>query len=503
MAEDKLGEGMSRRDFLKQTTQLLAGSAILGLGGNKLLSSFNETPDHKDIELTKTVEPLEFTSKEISGVEVYGLNEKLNSIEDVKNLYTYLNNEFAKNNNIEIPNTFDETIELRRKMLNPNERYAEFVVRRSAYDSFIQKQTETGVNFPEWAQIHIDVLNRCMEMANPPSEMKTILRRVVVVEDSAVKEIWDEDAYNKGKGEALDTKWLNIFGPFPIDTDASWAIASDYRDSNSNSFYKINHKNDKTVMISEKNGTVYEFPEKNDSLFNKNNIRFDMGINHELSHRLLNLPDEYTQDVHDNTQRFKDFTIGTGCFESPYFSPHLSYLLKENIKLNARTFFSKYDRATIRPDIHPEKIEVSCQLEHFDNNATSIGIRGVRVLDETYYGAKKVPQNADMSSETNTISFDNRLFQEKSNCWLISATNGNCTREVFLPVAAFNMSKIAGLESAKYNLTFTDYDDSLKTKQEVVMVNDTDIDKVGYDGKKVYAKMKVDGTNTWFVWHLW
>jgi hypothetical protein len=65
------------------------------------------------------------------------------------------------------------------------------------------------------------------------------------------------------------------------------------------------------------------------------------------------------------------------------------------------------------------------------------------------------------------------------------------------------MSKIAGLESVKYNLTFSGYDDPERIIQEVKLVDGTEIDEYLKNSQDpFYAKMKVEGTNTWFVWFL-
>jgi hypothetical protein len=495
MSEDK---DISRRDFL---IKLGAGSAAAGVGllsgtGVGRLVKALETPESSKIE------PLTLTPEIIDGVEVYGLKEKITSANDVTGFYSYLNNRFAKANNIQIV----DTIKQQKELLNPKERYLEITVRRSAYDSFVQKQTETGINFPEWVKMHVDVMNRCLKKAIPPVELKAVLRRILVVEDDMTKDFWDEKSYRQGKqgAPALDWAWLERFGsPVCIDTDESWAIADDYRNSGSNNFWEVRHENGKTI-IGVPPGKAsfdqfYEFPEENDSLSGKNKVSFDMGLIHEWCHYLLNLPDEYAQDVHDKSQRFQDFTFGTGSFMWPYVSPYLSYLLRENIKLNARSAFGPDDRRFSCFNDHSDSVEVAVQYQE----PGAIGeVRRVRLVDNWIAGNKKVPEKADEVSANGTIKFGKDLFADNSNCWLIRAVAGN-TREVFLPAAAFNMSKIAGLESAKYSLIFSGYDDLSRTYQEVKLVQDADVDEyIKNSQDPYYAKMKVEGTNTWFVWFL-
>ena len=492
---------ISRRDFLKLAGLTGAAGLLVGTGLGKLASNTLEKRDSSNIE------PLALIPEIVDGVEVYGLKEKITSASTVDRFYAYLDDQFAKTNNIQIGNIREQ----RKELLSPNERYLEVTVRRSAYDSFSQKQTETGVSFPEWIKIHVDVMNRCMKEARPPFEMKAVLRRILVVDDNATKEFWNENAYRQGSplGSALDCAWKRRFLPFSFDTDESWAIADDYRESGGVNFWEFRHENGKTI-IGIPTGNVpferyFEFPEENDSLSDKDNIKFDMGLVHEWSHYLLNLPDEYAQDVHDASQRFKDFTFGTESFHAPYISTYLAYLMRENIILNARNCYFRGDNRGGSGSFNerPREVEITAQFRKPELVSSRIEVRRVRLLDDDYYGRKMVPENADQVSKTDSLKFAEDLFQGESNCWLIRIVSGQTTREVFLPAAAFNMSKIAGLESAKYNLVFNGCDDIERTKQEVKLVEDADMDEFFKNSQDPpYAKMKVKGTDTWFVWFL-
>lgn len=481
MSEDLI----SRRDFFKIVG--VSGTAGLLVGTGLANSAINILEKRK----FSNIEPLALTPEIVDGVEVYGLKEKITSASTVDSFYSYLDDQFTKTNNIKIV----DKVKQRKELLNPNERYLEVVTRRSAYDSFIRKETETGVSFPEWIKIPVDVMNRSMKNAKPPAEMKADLMRILVIDDNMAKEFWDEKAYREGRGVALDVVWRERFTPtYPINTDQSWAIADDYRDSGGGMFWEVRHENGKTI-IGTPPGKVpfdryYEFPEENDSLSGKNNVSFDSILMHELSHYLLTLPDEYALDVHDASQRFKDFTIGTGSFQWPYFSPYLSYLTRENINLKERGLSPQINKIFY---YRPKNIGINVKLDGF--HGMRIEIR--RVTE------KQVLKDADAISSSTSIDLNDDLFQGGSKCWLLRLTNGSESREVFLPAAAFNMSKIAGLESAKYNLIFSGYDDTGRTKQEVMFVDKTDIDEFLKDSQDPpYAKMKVEGTDTWFVWFL-
>ena len=498
-----MSEPISRRDFLKLATVGLASGAIIGARLRSLIrdaGSSNSTPERGLPEPNKSPEPLPLTPETIDGVEVYGLNEKLSSEEDVRRFYSYLDRQFEEKKGVKITDKRSQ----RKELLAPNERYLEVVVRKSAYDSFLQKKKETGVSFPEWIRMHVDVLNRCMDNAKPPAEAHAVLRRILVIEDEMPKSFWDEDAYKKGKGYALDAAWTRFNEGFPIDTDVSWAVADDYREIGGSYFWTFDHVNGKTVFHSLSLTTI-ELPDRNDSLAGKDGIKLDIGLTHEWIHRLLNLPDEYAQDLRDDTQRFKRFLMGTGSFHEPYFSPYLSCLMRNNIKLRARNYY--YDnRGEVCFNDRPETIQVDVEIGKRVGRDFRIDLRNIDFVEGSRYGREIVSGKPDQVSNGTSIRFGKDLLKSQNNSWVLKVSGKNLSRELYLPPSMFNMSKLAGLNSATYSITFTDYDDPTKTTQEIKLVDDSDIDKFlklkTEEDDLPYAKMKVEGTGTWFVWFL-
>ena len=72
-----------------------------------------------------------------------------------------------------------------------------------------------------------------------------------------------------------------------------------------------------------------------------------------------------------------------------------------------------------------------------------------------------------------------------------------------MPIAVFNMSKFAGVDTAKYDIQLTgkEFPDYFST-QVVEILDESDLSK--YENKKsnIYAKMKIVGTNAWMVWSV-
>lgn len=495
MGEKETTPRVSRRTFL---TLVGAAAAIYAAKKLGVATTFAQAEGSSDRKQQK------YSPENIDGVDVYGLKESVSSVRDVAELYQQIDDTFIKSNNIDTAISGPEDLlKLQKERLNPNERYLEVVVKRSAYNSFEQKKEETGVNFPEWVKTHVDVLNRCLDEAQPQVRMKAVLRRIVIVEDKISEEFLD-----KRTQDAFDIQWDRQFWPPSVDTDASWAIADDYREKGGSYFYNIRNIDGKVVAekyFSDGNvRNAYEFQNKRDSLNGKDNVSFDMGLVHEWSHRLLNLPDEYSQGVSDSNRRFKNFDFATGSFMEPVFSPYLSYVLQENIRLKARNF---YDLSTKRNQTvfseHPENVRIAASIEDVDFRKTSVEVRAVRLLEDSYYGKKEIPEDFDQKSEKGPLDLSNDLFGIKTNCWSVRVESGEKSREVFFPAAAFNMSKIAGLKSAEYNILFSGYDDPNKTKQEARLVDKKDVVGLHYNQQDpVYAEMKIPGTDTYLMWFL-
>jgi len=208
-------------------------------------------------ELVKPPEPerIRFESEIHDGVEVFGLKEgaEIKTIDDIEAFYRERDKVFCANHLLEnswADNLREEQmqkIEVRQEMWR-KKRMLEVVVRRSAWDEFERRKKDESedpefrVSFPTWIQCHVDLMNRCMENANPPCELEAELVRIVVVEDEAVtkqpderdSKKWDEEAWREGEVGNLDWWWFHNSGwdgtfPQPVDIDTSWAVPNDYR----------------------------------------------------------------------------------------------------------------------------------------------------------------------------------------------------------------------------------------------------------------------------------
>lgn len=459
----------------------------------------------------------------IHGVEVYGLGEKITSEGQITQLYGSLDEKFARENNIpgEIPITSESKFATRKMVLNPNERYLEVVVRQSAYDSFLNRQQETGVDFVEWIQIHVDTMNMCFQQSKPPVDMESVLRRIVVISDDMTRTFWDESAwdesqYSEHRTEALDCAYrLKFLDSKPLDTDDSWAVANDYRvnqieNDRQGYAYSIRHQNGKTVIGFPPGGETYdrtyEFPERDDSLKGKDGVWLDFALIHEWGHALMGFPHGDWYSSYDPKQRFPHFWFMGNDFLEPRIGSYLAYSVKSKIDARIR-------EPIIRNECYylgerPREVSVSVSMQ--GSECQHLGVKRVRLKDNdvTDNEEKRFPENDDYAVEGSQFTFPPDAFNDNSNCALLTIriSPDQAEKHLYFPFASLNMSSAVGLESARYAIELTGYDDPNKRTQVVEVVDESDIDGFLTERQSrndiPYAKMKVDGTNAWFIWFL-
>lgn len=491
---------IDRRMFLGL---LLAGGGCLvaeRLGVNASYAESGDTSQGKR----------EFNPVRLNGVDVYGLSESITSIEDITRLADQSDREYLTKSNYNGTISGPEDIlRVQKELLDPNKRYLEVAVRRSAYESFEKEKEKTGIDFVGWIKTHVEVTNKCLEEAIPKVDMEVVLRRIVVFDDKCIEGIWNEGAYRSNKGPSLDQVWLSRLWP-PVDTDTSWAIADDYRDEKTAAYlYNVRNSNGKVVLEKYYSGgniqRTFELPGRINAIKGNNPVKLDMGMIHEWGHRLLNLPDEYAQNVSNSGQRFDTFEFATGSFMEPVISPYLSSVLRENIKLKARNLRDpNVLRANHVFNERPENIRIATCFENMDFKSPSVEVTAVRLKENSVYGMKEVPNTPDQKSERGPLNLSSAIFDVAANCWLVRSRDaGGKSREVFLPAAAFNMSEIEGLRSASYDIIFSGYDDPAKKKQEVRFVHKKEVPNIHYrKDDPPYAEMKIPGTEHHLVWYL-
>ena len=287
---------MTRREFLDLAFKTLVATEALALGLRP--KEKDRTQSKTETSLTEEV----FTPEIIEGVPVYGFNEKIDNLDKIQSLYNQLDKEYEQTHNIKILDKYKQ----RKELLNPNERYLEVVVFKSTYESFQRREAETNVTFVEWIKMHVDAMNLCFSNAKPSSDLKAVLRRIIVLEEGTLDPIFDMNQYLQGKASTgPDYPYSQRFHEiFPLNTDLSWVVGSDYRvDTQKNidnynkggCFWSCDSIDGKIYFGhppgSEAKSRIRVYPDHGSSLTGKMGVWMDFGMTHEWLHYLFHLPD--------------------------------------------------------------------------------------------------------------------------------------------------------------------------------------------------------------------
>lgn len=505
-------KGVSRRAFLKFTGATLA-SLILSrsLPDQPQVSTVDvsnnqqplptQVPNPTPIE-TPTQQPEGLLQPEtIHGVEVFGLKEKIDTDEQIDKLYQHFDEVF----NMEVPESLKDASrqDQRDAVLPKDKRYAEFVVTQSAFDGW---ERENGVDYVSWVKLHIDLLNRACQNAKPSAPISTEVLRVVVIQDNFKN---NPSRYSKD----MDGTWFNNLPKVTSSYYWNYSVAPD----GSVIFYPLYGGVNSEWAI--------RYPPSDDSFKDTQQGRVDCGTTHELSHQILNLPDEYNYDYdlgNEHNKRFQRFYFDTGSFTSPQMSPNLAWILRYHIDKGIRGYYtdqvglgtySAYKETNLKKPVSYSLKPSLCRFELVTKNEATEKIEVFKIRQEGDYASKKYfLESPDQIEAQNSFTLDPQLLEprklDNDNFvfyplnWVIRTGK----KELCLPEAAFVMSKAAENDQANYKIEFSGYDDLSKKTQIVKLVDESDLadflDKCSQRNEQYYAKMKVSGTSAWFIWFL-
>jgi hypothetical protein len=468
------------------------------------------------IQLIQIPENPLFKPEVIHGIEVYGLAEPIKKEEQVLDLYSHFDKLFGDTHGVVVQGDAKAKNEQRKEFLPKNERFLEIIVRRSAYDKFLERREETKVDFVEWVQMEVGITSLVFENSIPPTHIRGVLRRVVVADDELVASQWDEEAFkrrdivNNHEAYNYDVIWrFKMASHYPIDIDQSWAIAYDYRpggNSEHTSGYLYWLRQNEFMLMLHNENHMFQFPKQNNFLSGKDNLIFDGGMPHEWIHYWFNGPDVYQFDIKKSglPSRFNTFIVPHN-FDEPYISPYLTMRLNYNVKMNYRSH--ELECQTGGMTIHPEAVQIS--LKERGILAQDVYVYSAR-LNSGYYEDKSFIAVADNVQKGGRVIFNDWLFGEEKttppHVWLLVTYTASGHKELFFPAAAFNMSKLAGLDDVKYEINFTGADDPESKTMVAEIVDDSFLESKIREfetrGNAVYATMRIEGTGTWMVWLL-
>lgn len=443
----------------------------------------------------------------IHGIEIYGLNRAIKSPEELERLtWSYDNSirwqipQRAKEKGISIPKARYQEKAL---LLLEDRRYLQVAVAKSVYDKFQKESAATKIDLPTWFHLHIQEMNKMIkESSKKPMQM--ILRRIIILDDS--------------KNSEFKERYQTYVPPYthPLDIDCWWTQWDDLRGN-------INpHTNQR------EGGSSYceEYKWGNTTLL------LDYGLIHELFHGLCNLPDEYVQNVHwEKDTKFPDDqklpemllvgdNLGNGLITNNYRrrNPWGGYALDRIRELKIRGYAEDprslgYSLATADSETAdgiwkqiPKDISLTFKDQYNHPFEGKIDIFTTDNIDGPYYGRKLPHFLESISLKNGQLKMMSNWFgKQTEKYWSVDRLNWvfriSTYMGVFflhLPVAAFNMTKMAGLDKVEYQIKIHSDLPNIDSDQiiEIARPQDSKSEVVAY------ASMEITGTNATMLWFL-
>lgn len=477
--------------------------------------------DYSDI-LQKAPEAFPSPIK-IDGTNVYGVSEPISNQEQIDLLYASFDKAFDENLT---PEQKRLSRDEQRDLLPANKRFLELIVTQSTYQSFLNRKEETGVDFPQWINLHTELMTQMIKNGTPSTDLSIEVLRIIVVDDSF---------------ESNPTKYSK-------DTDASWFVDEDYRTDEMTvkswmfryqvyktgndevTFYLANKEHPKT-------GPSYTLKIPGETYKNiQDGVLIDTGLIHELSHQILNLPDEYMYDVHGSPVGFKEFRFNTGNFATPHIDPYVSMLIQQNVEQGVRGYYTdpegvgtnSYQEGFAYLNQTPDTVsfynmrstEMTIQKTifkkldyYFSNDTRSMFLLPYQDFDPG--NPRRFSKKTPLIGEPNVgfyvpeFIFSPQTIDDKhiySTDFLLQTTIDGKVKSVFIPRAIFNMSKLAGVNEANYKIDFLWQGQTDKTIQKLTLYQASEMDeymKTAFEKHlPIYAIMRIQGTDVWCVWTL-
>lgn len=445
-------------------------------------------------------------TKMVHGVEVYGLGKKITNLEEAKNLTFAFDLDFERKlpKDIKSKNRWEQ----REYAMPKDKRMFQFVVNESIYHEYSKQKATTGVDFVEYVQIHLDLMNWFSKQQPGLENFRTEFKRVIVVSDDFKR---NPIEYSKD----IDAMWFNI-----KDERYEETVWNHYQ-------WQAERQESGELILTTEEDRAFEsykesvvLPEADDLLqsISARGVDVSWALIHELSHH-WNLPDEYVFDCLETPFRFKNFSYRTWSFTRPYLSPYLKALLLRNKKENIRGYYTdprsmELDRDEVSLDFYGEvPQEVSFQL----SDAGNFKVYRSSHVKPDYYSAKifsdvqGVSRGADGNFVWPKESLEPLKVEEKnlySTIYVVRTSDGDKNKELYFPVALFNIPAIFGVKKANYKVEFTGYEpDSAYAHTQVMEYVEASkmpefMAKKNQAGEPLYALMAIPGTQEWAVWSL-
>ncbi len=461
----------SRRQFGKYSLASAGSLALAGIETRNVLSQIENKP-------TGNIE-----SEIIKGVEVFGLKSPLKTSDEFIQFEKKLN----QNIDLQIKQLYPDLLQNPKnrfekyRLIAPlNERLLQLSVTKRVWEKFAQGAEQGGLDLLDWIDANITEMNRKIQTNPYPVDLKTVLKRVIVVDDSLA-----EDPKKNPP-------------PMSVGVDGNWFMDFDYRGD---------------IHPQTKNYTASGFIRSIKK--NGNNVLIDEGLIHEWMHQLYNWPDEYVQDLHEKDPQLKipDLTVNGGLEgDSAWAGAFLQKIKAKNVRgyytdergIGVRQSKDRSDNITSVWGELPENSNIA--LTYLNNEPLMVPVAFYRSHSSSpnYYKDKYLQKTQVAASSELPIQLDKGLFipdkfdNETAPVLNISVGLPN-DRFIHIPIGAFNLAKWAGEENPSFKIQILNPNQESERRQLMHYVSEANKSEFEKD-KSILAQMLIPGTSIYCIW---
>ena len=438
-----------------------------------------------------------YSEEVIHGIKVYGGENPIKSKEKLQGLLASLERMSFLELHLTSGQRRQEPI-IDRSLLPENTRFWEFVIPKSTYDKF--EENEEGVNFLEWATLHVERTNEMLASAKPEIPIRVSLKRILVLDDSLYPSehpFWKVEHDNDN------------FSRWAKDVDSRWAFNPNYYDY----LYKdIDYYKELLESYgSEREIPIHGWNSVTETSEGKIAI-LDWGLVHELIHHfdvgdLYWPPERLPENKFGHLPaRFRYFSFfsndimgGDGGTRSGKISPLTAYVINMRAEEGHRGRQPDGKRAENPYLMFPKEARISFEgrnselFERLGEEAIKIDNVSAVISEKDMYEANPESINGNsirVNEEMSVVGWYN---------WYLIIEGRYEGKEFSLPFPKdiFNLSSWQGEENPRYKINLTGNDNELAYRLSIKTIYK---DELNEEDKTLFAWAKIPSTDAYLVW---
>ncbi len=382
-----------------------------------------------------------FKREKVSGIDLYGYPVGLNSIDEIESLNVFLDQEFTRGKTIHA--NPDNRHQVRLELMPQKQRNLQLFI---SDQTFAQFESIGGKEeLMRRLNLHIQVMNKMLSDLYPSVDLRSSLKRVVVIKEGLLRE------FNFTEGL------------YPLDVDGRWDIKG------------------RDFLIRSLSGDQGAYIEK--AIVNGKEEEIDYGLIHEWFHSLFSYPDEYTQNFEgsptipalfiDKSPGIKNMSYWVGYFLNAISKRGIRGMYTDPRAFGGGGFMSNHPDDPQSTNgilgMHPENSSI--QLTEGGKPITAFILVSKETSTWDYLTGKKYTDDPDssMQQSNNPVKLPEAMFAPSKRIfrmnqpffekvhflypqgWFMTPVTPNKNLpSIHIPAMAINMAALAGQKDANF-----------------------------------------------------